>query len=124
MVVLVPFPFTDLSGRKQRPALVVSAGDSDGEDPVLCAITSQLPRTTSAWEVHLAASDMAEGDLPKKSIIKTGRLFTMHERLVATRFGAVKDQKLQVLLVALRGLFTHHVQRTTAGLSRPQRTGG
>ena len=105
-MVLVPFPFTDLSGRKRRPALVVSPEDFDREDLILCAITSQLPETPSAWEVPLGASDMAEGDLPKQSIIKTGKLFTMHERLVATRFGAVKDQKLQEVLVALRGLFT------------------
>ena len=87
---MVPFPFTDLSGRKRRPALVVSPEGFDGEDLILCAITSQLPRTPSDWEVPLEARDMADDELPKKSIVKAGKLFTMHERLVAARYGAVK----------------------------------
>ncbi|MEJ7870921.1 MAG: type II toxin-antitoxin system PemK/MazF family toxin [Rubrobacteraceae bacterium] len=64
-VVFVPFPFTDLSGRKRRPALVVSSG-FDGEDVILCAITSRVPRTPSAWDVILEAHDMVEQKLPKK----------------------------------------------------------
>jgi len=39
--VLVPFPFTDLTGRKQRPALVVSSVGMHSEDVILCAITSR-----------------------------------------------------------------------------------
>jgi mRNA interferase MazF len=42
-VVLVPFPFTDLSDRKRRPALVISPDGFDDEDVVFCAITSRLP---------------------------------------------------------------------------------
>lgn len=69
---MVPFPFTDLSGRKRRPALVISPEGFDGEDLILCAITSRLPRTPSDWEVPLEAGDMADEELPKKSIVKAG----------------------------------------------------
>lgn len=44
-VVLVPFPFTDLSGTKRRPALVVSPHGFHPEDVVLCAVTSQVPES-------------------------------------------------------------------------------
>jgi len=38
-VVVVPFPFSDLTGAKRRPALVLA--ELDGEDRILCQITSQ-----------------------------------------------------------------------------------
>jgi mRNA-degrading endonuclease toxin of MazEF toxin-antitoxin module len=104
-VVLVPFPFTDLSGRKRRPALVVSPESFHEEDLILCAITSRVPERLSAWEVSLAAGDMAEEELPKSSIIKVSKLFTMHKKLVAARYGTIKEQKLQIVLERLKSLF-------------------
>lgn len=104
-VVLVPFPFTDLSGRKRRPALVVSPDGFHGEDLILCAITSRVPATSSAWEVVLEVQDMADEALPKKSVIKTGKLFTMHKALIAARYGAVKERKLREVLDGLGRLF-------------------
>jgi mRNA-degrading endonuclease toxin of MazEF toxin-antitoxin module len=49
--VLVPFPFTDLSGQKQRPAVVVSPSRFHPDDLVVCAITSQVPPHLFPWGV-------------------------------------------------------------------------
>lgn len=106
-IVLVPFPFTDLSGRKRRPALVVSPDGFHEEDLVLCAVTSRVPERLSEWEVSLGAGDMVEEYLPKTSIVKVGKLFTMHRSLVAGGFGSVKGEKLGEVLSALTNLFTH-----------------
>lgn len=106
-MVLVPFPFTDLSGRKRRPALIVSPEGFHGEDLVLCAITSQLPQRPSEWEIPLEAGDMVEEKLPKRSVVKVGKLFTMHQKLIVRSFGTVKEQKLQKILDKLRMLFSH-----------------
>ncbi len=114
-VVLVPFPFTDLSGRKRRPALVVSPEGFHDEDLILCAITSRLPQTLSEWEASLEAKDMVEQNLPKKSVIKVGKLFTMHRNLIAKRFGTIKEQKLQDVLGKLRTLFA----RSASGSAGP-----
>lgn len=103
--MLVPFPFTDLSGNKRRPALVLSPEDFHDEDLILCAITSRLPERFSRWEVSLAARDMAQEELPRESVIKVGKLFTMHRKLISSRFGAVKQEKLQEVLGGLRRLF-------------------
>jgi mRNA interferase MazF len=105
-VVLVPFPFTDLSGRKRRPALVVSPEGFSAEDLILCAITSQIPAKLPEREMILEAKDMVNERLPKRSMIKVGKLFTMHRSLVAARFGAVKEEKLLEVLDQLRTLFT------------------
>jgi mRNA interferase MazF len=114
-VVLVPFPFTDLSGRKRRPALVVSPEGFHDEDLILCAITSRLPQTLSEWEIPLEAGNMVEEKLPKRSVIKVGKLFTMHRDLVFGRFGTTKEQKLQEVLDKLQTLFGHSTVMTEAG---------
>jgi len=103
---LVPFPFTDLSGRKRRPALVVSPDGFSAEDLILCAITSQIPEKLSEREVLLEAKDIVNERLPKRSMIKVGKLFTMHRSLVAAPFGAVKEEKLLEVLDQLRVLFS------------------
>jgi mRNA-degrading endonuclease toxin of MazEF toxin-antitoxin module len=111
-VVLVPFPFTDLSGRKRRPALVISPQEFDDEDLVLCAITSQFPERFSEWEASLGAEDMVEERLPKPSVVKVGKLFTMHRSLIARRFGTVKEHKLEEILSRLRTLFARPARIT------------
>lgn len=104
-VVLVPFPFTDLSGRKRRPALVISPPGFHDEDLILCAITSQIPPKASEWEASLKAEDMVEETLPKRSIVRVGKLFTMHRELIAGQFGTIKEYKLQEVLEKLQALF-------------------
>lgn len=122
-VVLVPFPFTDLSGRKRRPALVVSPPGFHEEDLILCAITSRLRDGSSEWEASLGAEDMVEEKLPKKSIVRAGKLFTMHRKLIAGRFGTVKEQKLQEVLEKLGALFGHPTG-TTGATSESQEAEG
>ena len=109
-IVLVPFPFTDLSSRKKRPALIVSPDDFHEEDLILCAVTSRVPERLSEWEVSLGARDMVEGYLPKTSIVKVGKLFTMHRSLVAGGFGSVKGEKLGEVLAALTKLFANRTE--------------
>lgn len=104
-VVFLPFPFTDLSGRKRRPALIVSPDGFDEQDLILCAITSRLPRTPSARDVLLEARDMTDGTLPRRSVVKVGKLFTMHRNLIAGSYGSVKEPKLREVLGRIRDLF-------------------
>ncbi len=114
-VVLIPFPFTDLSGRKRRPALVVSPEGFHDEDLILCAVTSQVPERLSQWEASLQAEDMVEEKLPKKSVVKAGKLFTVHRNLIAGQYGTIKTHKLQEVLEKLRRLFSHTAKKTDAG---------
>ena len=106
-IVLVPFPFTDLTGQKRRPALVVSPEGFDPQDLILCAITSRIPGRPIAWDVPLDATDLVIGALPRPSVIKVGKLFTMHRALVFGLFGQVQPQKIEQVLATLQRLFGH-----------------
>ena len=73
-VVLIPFPFTDLSTVKQRPALIVSSNwfNQQRSDSIVMAITSQVPARISADNYPLSSVDQKMSGLPKRSIIKLG----------------------------------------------------
>jgi mRNA interferase MazF len=101
----VPFPFTDLSATKRRPALVVSPDGFHPDDFILCAISSQLSTTLGPWTIRLEASDLLDASLPKPSVILVGKLFTMHRGLVAGQFGRVTPAKQRQVLERLTRLF-------------------
>ncbi len=103
--VLVPFPFTDLSGAKRRPGLVVSPTISQPNDVISCAISAQVPPSLSQWEVALEAGDLVGPRLPRSSVIRADKLFTMHRGLIVSRFGQVTAPKLAEVLARLRQLF-------------------
>jgi mRNA interferase MazF len=69
-IVVIPFPFSDLSGSKRRPALVLA--DLDGDDVILCQITSVARNDNYA--VPIDAADFESGTLPVKSFVRP-RLF-------------------------------------------------
>ena len=74
-IVLVPFPFTDLSSSKRRPALVTSpdAFNDQMQDLVAAAITSQL---AADHAITIEESDCVDGALPKISVVKLAKVFT------------------------------------------------
>jgi mRNA interferase MazF len=104
-IILVPFPFTDLSSSKRRPALVVSPENFNDRmrDLVVVAITSQL---TDQHAVLVERGDCVDGALPKASVVKLAKLFTIHSTLVLKRLCTLRDEKLDAVLGELRRFFS------------------
>ena len=105
-VVLVSFPFTDLTATKQRPALIVSPDSVNrlNQDFILAAITSQLPGDEHS--VGLSAGDFQHGKLPKESVVRLTKLFTMHSTLIRKKIGTLKSAKMEALLQQLGKIFS------------------
>jgi mRNA interferase MazF len=91
-VVLIPFPFSDLSRTKLRPAVVLATLDKD--DCILCQITSQ-PYDTHAIELN--QQDFAEGSLQRVSYARPGKLFTAHQSLLQSEAGKLTAASLNAL---------------------------
>jgi mRNA interferase MazF len=87
LVVLVRFPFSDLSSSKLRPALVLA---SAGRDWLLCQITSNPYGDPAA--LPLEAASFAEGGLPRQSFARPGKLFTASESIVLRRAGILTPE--------------------------------
>lgn len=107
-LVLVPFPFTDLSAVKRRPALVVSPERIHRHfaDVILVAITSHMPPSLTEFAMPLRATDMAVGHLPKPSVVKLSKIFTAPPGLIVKQAGHVRQESLIKVLARLRQLFT------------------
>ncbi len=101
-VVVVDYPYTDLSQTKRRPALVVHAIPNT-PNVVLCQITSQFKTDPDA--ITVTANDFSSGGLTQPvSNIRPNYLVTLHENLiirVAGRLTAERFATVQETIVAL-----------------------
>ena len=89
-VVLVPFPFSDLSQAKLRPAVV--RADAGRGDWILCQVTSKPygdPRAIPLVEV-----DFASGFLRTESYARPGKLFTASRELMVSQVASLQAESL------------------------------
>ncbi|WP_129629326.1 type II toxin-antitoxin system PemK/MazF family toxin [Candidatus Oscillochloris fontis] len=96
-VVVVPFPFSDLSASKRRPALVLA--DLNGDDVILCQITSQAIR--DSYAIPLRETDFVHGGLRQMSNIRPNRLFTADSALILYRIGRISDATNEAVIAAI-----------------------
>ncbi len=93
-VVVVPFPFSDLSQAKRRPALVIS--NLQGKDLILCQITSQKKK--DIYAISLRDTDFQTGKLNRNSYIRPNRIFTAEEKIILYRIGQIKQETIDVVI--------------------------
>lgn len=101
-LVLVTFPFTDLSAQKLRPALIV--GRVSGDDLILAFITSQVAIVDQAAEYLFAptAPEFAVTGLKGPSLVRLNKLVTLHRSLVRRRLGRIGPQTALAIAHRLR----------------------
>jgi mRNA-degrading endonuclease toxin of MazEF toxin-antitoxin module len=87
-LLLVPFPFTDLSATKRRPVLALTGPDSYG-DFIALPVTSR-PQTVHG--LPITAADLVHGRLPAPSWIRTDRIVTLNATLVVRPIGQVTER--------------------------------
>jgi mRNA interferase MazF len=101
-IVLVPFPFTDLSGQKVRPALILYAS-LRGEDCIVVFITSGKQKRKYPFDIPITPS--ARNGIKIPSVIKVDKLATLQKKIVLGELGTLEssilkevDRKLKSLL--------------------------
>ena len=103
-IILVPFPFTNLSATKKRPALVVSPDEYNiGQDVIIAFMTSNLdvlPRvgdyTIQEWE---------KANLPKPTMIRM-KFATIDKSNIIKQFGRLTSLDIEQFSKALNNFFT------------------
>ena len=94
-ILLVPFPFTDLSSTKKRPVLVMSKTEDNqiSEDLVTCAMTSKQRNFTYSLEID--NKDLEKGSLPIRSTILISKLFTIEKGLVLKKIAQLDGKTMK-----------------------------
>jgi len=90
-IVIIPFPFTDLSGNKKRPAFVIT--DLGGDDIIVCQITSKSKSDPHA--IHLNTDDYISGSLPVESFIRPNKIFTADKNIILSVAGHLNENKIR-----------------------------
>jgi mRNA interferase MazF len=93
-VVVVPFPFSDLTHAKRRPALVIA--ESEGDDLILCQITSQ--QIGDIYAILIEDSDFENGALRQRSNVRPNRIFTADRHIILYRVGHLKPEKVNEVI--------------------------
>jgi mRNA interferase MazF len=96
-VILVQYPFSDLSNSKVRPAVVVNAPHLS-QDVIITPLTS---KTTSLLEGEFILSEWATAGLNVTTAVKRG-VYTVHESLVVKVIGQLAGADTEQLEQALR----------------------
>ena len=96
-VILVPFPFSDLSESKLRPALMLA--DAGRGDWVLCQITSKPYGDQHA--ISITDDSFMSGSLRVASFARPGKLFTGSSGLVLGEVGMLKPAAIHRVLEAI-----------------------
>ena len=87
-VVLVDFPFSDLSNTKLRSAVVLA--EANPQDWFLCQITSNAGIDEKAIEIK--DTDFVAGSLRQRSFARPNKIFTGHQSLINRRVAILSDQ--------------------------------
>ena len=93
-IVVIPFPFSDLSAVKRRPAFVVQK--LPGNDLILCQITSQKFR--DKYSLLINKDDFARSGLNRISFVRPGRIFTADIGIVKYRIGSLKEDATEKVI--------------------------
>ncbi len=103
-VVLVRFPFSDLSAFKLRPAVVLAR--SSGVDWILCQVTSNPYGDPAA----MALTAFAAGGLGRESFARPGKLFTASAAIVERRVGMLTSEAYGELVERVVGVLRSGVK--------------
>ena len=96
-VVLVSFPFSDLSNTKLRPAIVLA--DAGMDDWVLCQITSKAYRDKQA--IVIEDDNFDTGSLRRTSYVRPGKLFTANDSIIKSQVGYLEEKTFRDIIDAV-----------------------
>jgi len=100
-VIVLPFPFGDLSAAKKRPALILA--DLKGDDFIVVQITSSMKM--DEYSVSICDEDFIEGSLKQNSNVRPNKIFTLEKNLILYKIGRLSYDKISEVMSAIFKMF-------------------
>ena len=102
-VILIPFPFSDLTATKLRPAIVLASSGKD--DWILCQVTANPYSDSNSIEI--SDNDFKDGSLQRISYARPGKLFTANSNIMKVKIGLLKKYTLMVIINRVVEILRH-----------------
>jgi len=100
-IVVIPFPFSDLSNAKRRPAIILA--DLQNDDYIMAQITSK--NVFDNMSVMITEDDMENGSLQISSNIRPNKLFTADKNIIIYKICSLQKDKLDTVINKVIDIF-------------------
>lgn len=98
-IVLIPFPFSDFSGNKVRPALILFVSE---DDITVCFLSTKFNRQTE-FDLEIEPSEF--NGLKKVSLLRLDKFATIEKELVIGRLGTLERKYITLMNQNLKKIF-------------------
>lgn len=102
-IILLPYPYTDLSKTKQRPAVIISNGAVNKQNYIVAKITSVIRGDKFSFPI---AQSHIDRELKYESEVRTNELFTVSPTIIIKKFASFKKEPLKRLTEKIKGHLT------------------
>lgn len=103
-IILVPFPYSDQSGKKVRPALVLSNSKfNKDEDIIICALTSNIKNRP--YSIRINQKDTVNKKLEDESQIRVDVVTKIKKNLIIKEIDVLNDNAFKKVLEILNSIF-------------------
>ena len=105
-LLLVPFPFSDQSGKKVRPVIVISNNDFNiaSEDIIVVGVTSNISK--DKYTINLTDKDLDEGKLHTNCCIKIENILKLDKELIVKKIGKVNKNTFKEIVSKLNEIIS------------------
>lgn len=94
-IVLIPYPYTDLTNSKQRPVVVISKDSINKKHFIVAKITSVIRNDEFSFKLDPSSLDR---ELKRESEVRTNELFTVDNSLIRKKFATMDAKALDELI--------------------------
>lgn len=104
-ILLVPFPFSDQTGKKVRPVVVVSNNNfnSTSQDIIVCAITTNMAK--DFYTLKIERSQLEENNIKEECCIKIESILKLDKKLIIKKIDKIKDKEITNIIKILNRIF-------------------